>query len=251
MQDSTRIRGKTKCLGTGGKNEKRIATCRASTENLQKEKQVATEQVSVALCACLAIAMVTAAEQSTLQQGRYVRLHGLNKKQYNGQEGVVVRCERDKAEVRLAELNREGNQVIKVHRKNLSVMPTFTTSRCKLKQHVVVDLTFYPEPVVGWPATLTGDYFAYLGVDRTASAEQIKLAYRNLSILLHPDKNPTRIQKATSLFKQVREAYDTLKDEQQRRRYLQELIIRDMMMRSQQRTNRNSSNSRGGDTYRN
>ena len=205
----------------------RITVCRSQKDNLQKNEQTKKEQILSIFGACLSIALFTAQEQSNIRQGTYVRLHGLNKKQYSGQEGMVVKCEKDKAEVRLAETGHNDNNLIKVHRKNLTLMPTYTTSRCKLREHEIVEMTFYPEPVVGWPRTLTGSYFEYLGVERTATGEQIKAAYRNLSILLHPDKNPTHVEKATNLFKQVKEAYDALKDDFDRTIYLQKLRMQE------------------------
>ena len=128
----------------------------------------------------------------------------------------------------MAEPIHGGNSVIRLHRRNLTVMPTYATSKCKLNQHVTTEVTFQPEPVVGWPATLTGNYFDYLGVDRTANAEQAKAAYKKLSVLLHPDKNPIYVHKATSLFKQVKEAYETLKDDWARNMYLQNLRMQEM-----------------------
>ena len=98
-------------------------------------------------------------------------------------------------------------------------------------QHQTVEVTFSPEPVFSWPTTLTGNYFDYLRVERTATTQQINAAFRNLSKLLHPDKNPTYVEKATTLFKQIREAHDTLKDEHSRTLYLSKL--REQEMRQQ------------------
>ena len=50
----------------------------------------------------------------------------------------------------------------------------------------------------------------------TASASDIKSAYKKLSMTIHPDKNAKNVDKATCLFKQVNEAYDCLKDEDSR-----------------------------------
>src|SRR5690554_4429869 len=62
------------------------------------------------------------------------------------------------------------------------------------------------------------DYYEILGVDRTASPEAIKKAYRTLAMQLHPDRNPGD-KEAEARFKQVNEAYDVLKDEQKRAAY--------------------------------
>src|SRR5258707_1458237 len=61
------------------------------------------------------------------------------------------------------------------------------------------------------------DYYAVMGVDRKASAEDIKQAYRKLARKYHPDvsKEPGAEEK----FKEVGEAYETLKDPEKRAAY--------------------------------
>ena len=63
----------------------------------------------------------------------------------------------------------------------------------------------------------TTDYYKTLGVDRKASQEEIKKAYRKLARKYHPDTNSD--PGAEDRFKQISEAYDTLSDEEKRKRY--------------------------------
>jgi molecular chaperone DnaJ len=62
------------------------------------------------------------------------------------------------------------------------------------------------------------DYYAALGVPKTATAAEIKKSYRKLARELHPDKNPGDA-KAEARFKDVSEAYDVLSDETRRKEY--------------------------------
>ena len=62
------------------------------------------------------------------------------------------------------------------------------------------------------------DYYEVLGVEKNASAEDIKKAYRKKAIQYHPDKNPGD-KEAEEKFKEAAEAYDVLSDPQKRARY--------------------------------
>ncbi len=62
------------------------------------------------------------------------------------------------------------------------------------------------------------DYYEVLGVDRSATREQIKAAYRKLAVKYHPDRNPGDKQ-AEENFKEAAEAYAVLSDAEKRAQY--------------------------------
>ncbi|MFM7857836.1 MAG: DnaJ domain-containing protein, partial [Flammeovirgaceae bacterium] len=62
------------------------------------------------------------------------------------------------------------------------------------------------------------DYYEILGVNKTATAEEIKKAYRKVAIQFHPDKNPGN-KEAEEKFKEAAEAYEVLSDETKRAQY--------------------------------
>jgi curved DNA-binding protein len=62
------------------------------------------------------------------------------------------------------------------------------------------------------------DYYAVLGIEKTADAAQIKKAYRKLAVKYHPDKNPGD-KAAEERFKEITEAYAVLSDPDKRRQY--------------------------------
>lgn len=63
------------------------------------------------------------------------------------------------------------------------------------------------------------DYYKTLGVEKTATDEELKKAYRKLAMQYHPDRNKDDPAKAEEKFKEINEAYDTLKDPQKRAAY--------------------------------
>src|SRR5512146_971400 len=62
------------------------------------------------------------------------------------------------------------------------------------------------------------DYYKVLGVERSASADDVRKAYRKLAMQYHPDRNPGDKQ-AEERFKDINEAYQVLSDTQKRARY--------------------------------
>ena len=62
------------------------------------------------------------------------------------------------------------------------------------------------------------DYYEVLGVDKNASADDIKKAYRKKAKQYHPDLNPGD-KEAEAKFKEANEAYEVLSDEQKKARY--------------------------------
>ena len=62
------------------------------------------------------------------------------------------------------------------------------------------------------------DYYEVLGVDKSATEDEIKKAYRKIAIKYHPDRNPGN-KEAEEKFKEAAEAYDVLRDPQKRQQY--------------------------------
>ncbi|KAL0263840.1 UNVERIFIED_CONTAM: hypothetical protein PYX00_011141 [Menopon gallinae] len=65
---------------------------------------------------------------------------------------------------------------------------------------------------------MSKDYYAILGVNKNASSEEIKKAYRALALKYHPDKNKND-KTAEQKFKEINEAYEVLKDPQKKAFY--------------------------------
>ena len=63
------------------------------------------------------------------------------------------------------------------------------------------------------------DYYEVLGVSKSASADEIKKAYRRLAMKFHPDRNAGDKEASEKQFKEAKEAYEVLKDEEKRSTY--------------------------------
>src|SRR5574340_536941 len=72
--------------------------------------------------------------------------------------------------------------------------------------------------LIGDVCCMNTDYYKVLGVDKKASNDDIKKAYRRLALKYHPDKNPGN-KEAEEKFKKLSEAYAVLSDKEKRNQY--------------------------------
>src|SRR5512136_905954 len=63
------------------------------------------------------------------------------------------------------------------------------------------------------------DYYEVLGVQRGATKDEIKKAYRKLAMKYHPDMNKDNVKAAEEKFKDISEAYEVLVDDEKKARY--------------------------------
>ncbi len=75
-------------------------------------------------------------------------------------------------------------------------------------------------------------YYEILEVDKKASQEDIKSAYRRLAMLYHPDKN--KLPEAEEMFKKIAEAYSVLSDPSKRKQYDIDNEPRNVLLRKKQ-----------------
>lgn len=57
------------------------------------------------------------------------------------------------------------------------------------------------------------DYYKLLGVDKSASSDEIKKAYKKAALKWHPDRNKDNEEAASKKFKQISEAFEVLSDD--------------------------------------
>ena len=62
------------------------------------------------------------------------------------------------------------------------------------------------------------DFYDILGINKSASAAEIKKAYRKVAIKFHPDKNPDN-KEAEEKFKEAAEAYEILSNPEKKQKY--------------------------------
>lgn len=63
------------------------------------------------------------------------------------------------------------------------------------------------------------NYYKTLGVDRNATQEEIKKAYRKLAMKWHPDRNSENKKESEAKFKEIGQAYSVLSDDKKRKIY--------------------------------
>ncbi|MFC1981409.1 DnaJ domain-containing protein [Chloroflexota bacterium] len=63
------------------------------------------------------------------------------------------------------------------------------------------------------------DYYQILGLQKNATADQIKKSYRKLAMQYHPDRNPGKEEWANEKFKEINEAFGVLGDPEKRKQY--------------------------------
>lgn len=91
------------------------------------------------------------------------------------------------------------------------------------------------------------DYYKILKIDQSATFQEIKLAYRTMSMKWHPDRNPD--QDVTIIMQNINEAYSILKDSDKRRRYDEEYDKFKQYSYSQYHKNNSSHNSQRNSTW--
>ena len=66
---------------------------------------------------------------------------------------------------------------------------------------------------------MSKDYYKILGIQKSASPDEIKKAYRKLALKWHPDKNPDNQEEAQSKFQEINAAFEILSDPEKKKMY--------------------------------
>ena len=69
-----------------------------------------------------------------------------------------------------------------------------------------------------WKVKVSENFYELLGISKSSSSDEIKRAFRKMSLLHHPDKNPGDI-KSCEIFKKITEAYKVLSNPRERQQY--------------------------------
>ena len=75
---------------------------------------------------------------------------------------------------------------------------------------------------------MSDNHYKNLGLEETATKDEIKKAFRSLSLKYHPDRNPNN-QEAIDKFHQINNAYEILSDEQKKEEY--DIKLNDLMVK--------------------
>ena len=158
-----------------------------------------------------------------LATGSAARLQGLRQVEFNACEAMVVGHDGFRVQVRVTrgashtrEIRVKRANVVRVERPTTNMAPQPQPQH--KPQPVGADQQMVPhtrgrDPVADMPDTLPANWHPVLGVRYLgATTEEIKRAYKQLTVKLHPDKNAHHKTKAEGLFKQIGKAKDGLLD---------------------------------------
>lgn len=97
---------------------------------------------------------------------------------------------------------------------------------------------------MGSEAKMSENFYNVLGIEETASQDDIKKAFRMLTKQWHPDRNVNNVEHATEKYKKITRAYEVLYDEQTRRQYDIARMIASISTERRERSKRKSQNTK-------